>query len=112
MKYDGRFYQMEKIEQKSHDTPESQNKHIVLEGVNEYIEGMHVSIRVTDGTYMGARTEKKDRPGFGREVIFALNEGGYNSTEVDLEQLLEWVAENRPEQYARFITESILRDYI
>ena len=30
MKYDGRFYQMEKIEQKSHDTPESHNEHIVM----------------------------------------------------------------------------------
>ena len=30
MKYDGRFYQIEKIEQKSYDMPEIQNKHIVM----------------------------------------------------------------------------------
>jgi hypothetical protein len=45
-------------------------------GVREYGEGDNVELR---------RLEN------GRLVIKATNEGGYNSTEVDLEDLLTWV---------------------
>jgi hypothetical protein len=46
---------------------------ITMNGVTEYNEGMEVSLSETDG----------------KLVIKALNEAGYNSTEVDLLQLLE-----------------------
>lgn len=54
---------------------------ITMNGVTEYNEGMEVSLSETDG----------------KLVIKALNEAGYNSTEVDLLQLLEWVKTNRPD---------------
>ena len=49
---------------------------IVMEGVREYCEGMDV------------RLEKNKE---GRWVIDARNEGGHNSTEVDLLDLLQWL---------------------
>ena len=49
---------------------------IVMEGVREYCEGMNVKLRADEN---------------GRLVIVALNEGGYNSTEVDLLDLLTWL---------------------
>ena len=50
-------------------------------GVTEYGEGSEVQLRYENG----------------RPVIFSSNEAGYNSTLVDLIQLLEWVNENMPE---------------
>ena len=45
--------------------------------------------------------EKDTIPGFnkgvGRVIIIAYNEGGYNKTEVDLLDVIEWVKENKPE---------------
>lgn len=54
-------------------------KAIVMEGVREYCEEMDVKLRTSDN---------------GRLVIVALNEGGHNSTEVDLLDLLEWLKTN------------------
>ncbi len=51
----------------------------VMESVDEFCEGMKVDL---------VRTE-------GRIAIRALNEAGFNSTEVDLLQLLEWLANHR-----------------
>jgi hypothetical protein len=36
----------------------------------------------------------------GREIIEALNEGGYNGVEIDLLDLLEWIKKHRPELVA------------
>lgn len=55
---------------------------IQLDGVNEYME------------YYPVNLINNER---GRLVIKAFNEGGYNSTEVDLIQLLEWILKNRPD---------------
>jgi hypothetical protein len=35
----------------------------------------------------------------GRPVVRALNSGGYDSTEVDLAELMEWVKTNYPDLY-------------
>lgn len=40
---------------------------------------------------------KKLHDGSFRWVIEAYNEGGYNSTQVDLLDVIAWVRENRPE---------------
>jgi hypothetical protein len=53
----------------------------IMDGVTEYAEGMPVYLE----------TEKD------RLVIGAYNEAGYNGTAVDLEQLIDWVARNKPE---------------
>ena len=53
----------------------------IMEGVTEYAEEMDVRLSVTKG----------------RIVVGASNEGGFNGTEVDLVQLLEWVHKNMPE---------------
>jgi predicted type IV restriction endonuclease len=53
-----------------------------MNGVSEYCEEMAVRLAITDN---------------GRWVVRALNEGGYNSTEVDLFELLEWLRCNRPD---------------
>ncbi len=51
----------------------------IMEGVDECSEGMKVSLVLTED----------------RLTVRALNEAGFNSTEVDLLQLLEWLANNR-----------------
>jgi hypothetical protein len=61
-----------------------------MEGVMEYNEGNPV-ILMTREAY-----EYKPE-GHGRLVISATNEGGFNSTMVDLLQLIQWVKNNRPE---------------
>jgi len=57
-----------------------------MHGVSEYAEGMDVSIKEENGRY----------------VVVALNEAGFNCTKVDLEQLLEWVANNRSNLYNKY----------
>ena len=54
---------------------------IKTEEINEYGEGYPVEIKEKDG----------------RTVIVALNEGGYNSTIVDLEDLLTYLQKHKPE---------------
>ena len=58
---------------------------IEMDGVSEYCEGMPVML-----TYAFKN---------GRPVVRALNSGGYDSTEVDLAELLEWVKTNCPDLY-------------
>lgn len=57
---------------------------ITMKGVREYM-GDNISVRLN-------KVENPD--GKERWIIEAFNEGGYNSTEVDLEDLLEWLAVN------------------
>ena len=65
---------------------------LILDGVQEYCEGMDVLIINTTGDI--------NKKGCGRLVINAKNEAGYNSTEVDLLQLIEWIKANMPELIA------------
>lgn len=50
--------------------------------IREYCESLIVEVDVGDD---------------GRLVVRAFNESGYNSTEVDLLDVLEWVRQHRPE---------------
>lgn len=65
----------------------------VATGVHEYCEGYDVVLKrhVSDIRWM------RTRPGHGRWVVRALNEAGYNSTEVDVVELLGWLKVNRPD---------------
>lgn len=67
---------------------------IEMIGVKEYAEDMPVCLAVTNGLWP---VGDGPRVGHGRLVIRAVNEGGYNCTEVDLEQLISWLRNNRPE---------------
>lgn len=69
--------------------------------IKEYNEGYGVEIIEHDGDPVGiwgpdpTKLEHPERKG--RLVIGALNEGGYNSTQVDLLDVIAWVKENRPD---------------
>jgi len=71
-------------------------KGLLMDGVAEYAEGYGVRLVQTRGAYDFDKPEHEWR-GHGRLVIKSWNEGGHNSTEVDLLQLLEWVRTNRPD---------------
>ena len=75
---------------------------IIMSGVAEYLKEEKITIFINDD---------RKCSGYGREVICAESEGGYHSIQIDLEQLLDWFSKNRPEQYAKFITESMMRLY-
>ena len=75
---------------------------MIAEGVNEYSEEMEVKIEqltkregecfenvTSRDTYKAHMNE--------RWVVVARNEAGYNCTQVDLLQLIEWVKKNKPE---------------
>ena len=68
-----------------------------MEGVREYCEEMAVELV----------------KGYGVErlVVRALNEAGCNATEVDLLDLLEWVAKNMPAEYMEFVNTDMLINY-
>lgn len=83
---------------------------IELDGVAEYSEEMSVSLRKTDGKHKTG-IPKEQCVGFGRTVIHAKNEAGFNCTEVDLEHLLNWLAHNRPEQYMKYVTTDMMIHY-
>ena len=68
---------------------------IEMKGVTEYCENM--------GVYLDYETESN------REIIRAYNEAGYNWTEIDLLELLEWSAKNKPGLYMRFIDGKTMR---
>ena len=68
----------------------------LMNGVTEYAEGYEVQLVETTGTYVGDKPET-EWPGRGRLAIKALNEAGYNCTEVDLLEVLAWVKANRPD---------------
>lgn len=55
---------------------------VVLDGVREYGEEDTVELRVD---------------GRGRLCVVAINEGGYNSTWVDLLDLIAWLRAHRPD---------------
>lgn len=57
---------------------------IELENVREYAEELPVELCIHKG----------------REVIHATNEGGFNSTSVDLLDMIAWLKKNRPELLA------------
>jgi hypothetical protein len=69
-------------------------------GVTEYCEGLDVSLERTSGVYCHGLPEEQWL-GRGRLVIQALNEGGYNATQIDLVQLIKWLRANRPELLAQ-----------
>jgi hypothetical protein len=55
---------------------------VEMEGVDEYIDGSQVELT---------------RNNLGHLVIEASNEGGYNCTQVNILQLIQWLKTNRPE---------------
>ncbi len=55
---------------------------VVMHGVREYGEGMEVELDCTTD---------------GESIIVARNEGGYNSTWVDVLDLVRWLRANRPD---------------
>ena len=57
-------------------------KDIKMEGVREYAEEMSVEL----GTHKNQRL-----------IIKAYNEAGYNSTKVDLQDVVDWIRKNKPE---------------
>ena len=65
--------------------------------IREYVEEMGVVI-CTRAEVDRTVAEQKLPPEVGdRLVVFALYEGGYNSTAVDLADIIAWVKENKPE---------------
>lgn len=63
---------------------------IEMDGVTEYCEGMPVHLlESTKDPYTFKLID--------RWVIQAANEGGHNSTEVDLVDLLLWLKKNKPD---------------
>lgn len=81
---------------------------LVMHGVTEYVEGKNVKLAITDGKYE-SYIKESDRIGYGRAVVQA--ESDYNPTEVDLLELLKWLAENKSEIYMSFVTTAMIRDY-
>ena len=73
---------------------------IILKDVIEYCEGLDVEIANTNGTYVHYAAPKEQNPGYGRLVIRAYNEGGHNTTEVDLIELLTQIKKTMPEIWA------------
>lgn len=65
--------------------------------IREYSEGMPVTMgEVVLDTY-GVKQFPHMKIGDRRLVVVAANEGGYNCTQVDLLDVLEWVGANRPD---------------
>lgn len=60
---------------------------IIMTGVREHGEGYDVELR-------DQFTSTRGEP---RLCVLARNEGGYNSTAVDLLDLIQWLRENKPE---------------
>lgn len=68
-----------------------------MHGVSEYVEGMMVELIQTTGAYVSPTNQNS---GAGRWVVKAKNEGGYNSTEVDVLDLVAWLWRHRPDLMA------------
>lgn len=67
-----------------------------MDDVREYAEGFAVKLVALPGS-----TDKYSTvPQGGRLVVQALNEGGYNCTQVDLLDMIKWVRKHRPELLA------------
>jgi hypothetical protein len=58
---------------------------MIATDVTEYAEGYDVKV------------EERETRGMKRLVISATNEGGFNGTDVDLVQLIDWIKINMPE---------------
>lgn len=70
--------------------------------IREYSEEMPVAIERLEPqeTYSSANCEWSRRAhDERREVVIAHNEGGFNCTQVDLGDLIEWCRRNRPELF-------------
>ena len=67
---------------------------IELEGVREYCEEYPVLLKqnTTTHSFVLDKDVLIDRP-----VLVGVNEGGYNSVEIDLLDLIEWLKNNKPE---------------
>ncbi len=68
----------------------------IMDGVQEYVEEHDVVLCQTEGMSNMPFSEE-ERKGYGRWVVKGVNEGGFNSTEIDLLQLIAWLRKNRPE---------------
>jgi len=71
---------------------------ILMRGVQEYHEEMGVELAKTEGL-ANFDKPKEEWKGRGRLVILAYNEGGYNSTAVDLMHIFKWIKTNMPELF-------------
>lgn len=60
--------------------------------IREYNEGYDVEI-----VPVNAYSVRNNPELMGRPVILAVNEGGHNSVEVDLLDVIAWVKENQPD---------------
>jgi len=80
---------------------------IVMDGVIEYNESYPVRMVTTIDRY-GSRDIRAEWDGVGRIVVQAKNEGGHNCTDVDLRQLLSWVAANKPDLYMYPVTPAMM----
>ena len=83
------LHQSEKAKEKRHMDD------VIMNGVTEYNEEMNVVLSKNKGKF----------------VVEAKNECGYNSTSIDLDQLLKWVATNRTEIYMKHVSSSMLIAY-
>ncbi len=72
---------------------------IEMVGVTEYCENIPVYLTDTTGIYEYL-VDKSEWAGNGRLVIKAINEGGYNSTQIDVLELIQWLKDNRPDLLA------------
>lgn len=75
----------------------SDSNELLMNGVREYNENYPVSVQlITDESlsYFCDSKNEKINHGLNRLVISALNEGGHNSTQVDLIDLLKYVKTN------------------
>ena len=68
----------------------------IMTGVSEYAEGFEVELVQTNGRYKHG-VQDSEREGSGRWVVRAKNEGGYNCTEVDILDLVDWLRQHRPD---------------
>lgn len=64
----------------------SNEESVELTGVHEYVEGYPVTLK---------RTTREECSG--RLVIEAINQGGFDSVQIDLLELLSWIKRHRPE---------------
>ena len=68
----------------------SKKDSLIKTDIREYAEGMTVNIFFREPK-AGFSPEIPDTESPGRWVVHARNEGGYNCTEVDLEDVINWL---------------------